>query len=195
VLPPNISSVQKVALLGVMASIGLVVQLLPRPPNVEFTSLVTFVVGVMFGSAAGVLCGGLIMFVNGFLSPWGFAGLLMPFQMVGMAIAGVAGGVYRRYLANPTETWFFVKAGVLGAFIALIYDVITNIGVAFSFVIVGTSPHLALFSALAWGAPFSLIHVFSNTIVFGVIFLPLMKVLNNFLEGVGVWLKKEQLHS
>jgi len=193
--PLKTSSTQKVALFGVLIALGLVVQLLPRPPNVEFTSLLTFVIGMAFGSAAGVFCGSLIMFVNGFLSPWGFAGLLMPFQMMGMAIAGVVGGVYRRYLPNPTETWFFVEAGVLGAFIAFIYDVITNIGVTFSFVIAGTSPLLALFSALAWGAPFSLIHVASNTVVFGAIFLPLMKALNNLLDGVGFWLKKEQSHS
>jgi len=191
----NISSVQKVALLCVLTAVGLVVQLFPRPPNVEFTSLLTFVVGVMFGTAVGVASGGLIMFVNGFLSPWGFAGLIMPFQMAGMAIAGVTGGIYRRYLPNPTQAWFFVEAAVLGAFIALIYDVITNIGVAFSFVMAGTSPHLALFSALSWGAPFSLIHVVSNTVVFGAIFLPLTRALHNLLDGVGVWLEKEQLHS
>jgi len=182
-------------LLGVLTAIGLVVQLLPRPPNVEFTSLLTFVVGVIFGTATGVVCGGLIMFINCFLSPWGFAGLLMPFQIVGMAIAGLSGGIYKRYLPNPTQTWFFVEAAVLGAFIALIYDFITNIGVAFSFVIAGAPPSLALFSALTWGAPFSLIHVISNTAVFGATFLPLMKALHNLLDGVGVWLKKEQLHS
>lgn len=192
---PNISSVQKVALFSVFVAIGVVIQLLPRPPNAEFTSLLTFVVGAMFGSVAGVLCGGLIMFVNGFLSPWGVAGLMMPFQMTGMAIAGVVGSIYRRNLSNRRETWFFIEAGVLGALIALIYDVITNIGVAVSFVIVGTPPLLALFSAFAWGAPFSLIHVVSNTIVFGVVFLPLMNTLNNLLEGVGVWSKKEPLRS
>jgi len=192
---PSISSVQKAALFSVFVAMGSVIQLLPRPPNVEFTSLLTFVAGVMFGSVAGVLCGGLVMFVNGFLSPWGVAGLLMPFQMAGMAIAGIAGGIYRRYLPNLTETRFFVEAGVLGALIALLFDVITNIGVAVSFVIAGTPSHLALFSALAWGAPFSLIHVVSNTVVFGVVFLPLMNALNNLLGGVGVWLKKEPLRS
>jgi len=83
----------------------------------------------------------------------------------------------------------------LGAFIALIYDVVTNIGVAISFVIAGASPLLSLVFALAWGAPFSLIHVVSNTFVFGVIFLPLVHTLNNFPDGVGIWLKKEPLQS
>jgi len=192
---PNVSSVKKVASLGVLTAVGLVVQLLPRPPNVEFTSLLTFVVGVTFGTTSGVVCGGLIMFINGFLSPYGFAGLLIPFQIVGMAIAGLSGGIYRRHLPNQAQTWFFAEAAVLGAFIALIYDFITNIGVAYSFAIAGTSPPLALFSALTWGAPFSLIHVVSNTAVFGAIFLPLIKALHNVLDGVGVWLKKEQLHS
>jgi len=191
---PHSSSVQKVALFGVLTAVGVVIQLLPRPPNVEFTSLLTFVLGVMWGLTAGVLCGGLIMFVNGFLSPWGVAGLLMPFQIVGIATAGLAGGIYRRYLPNLTETRFFIEAAVLGAFIALMYDIITNIGVAVSFMVTGASPLSALFSALAWGAPFSLVHVASNIVVFGVIFLPLMNALNNLLGGVSVWLKKEPLH-
>jgi len=190
-MPLETPNPQKTALLTVLVSVGLVIQLLPRPPNVEFTSFFSFIVGVIFGWRTGVICGGFIMFVNAFLSPWGFAGLNMPFQMLGMTIAGMAGGIYRRYLPNLVQIRFFAEAAILGAFIGLVFSIITNVGVAFSFIIGGMPPPLALFSALAWGAPFILIHVVSNTVVFGVLFIPLMNALNKFIGGAGVWLKRE----
>ena len=83
-----------IALIGVLTALCLAVQLSPRPPNVEFTSLFTFILGFMFGSLMGIFFGSFVMFVNAFFSPWGFAGLNMPFQIVGMAVVGLAGGLY-----------------------------------------------------------------------------------------------------
>jgi len=172
----------KIALIGVLTALCLVVQLSPRPPNVEFTSLFTFTVGFIFGSFVGVWFGGFVMFVNGLLSPWGFGGLNIPFQIVGMTVLGLIGGLYRRYLQGGySSTRFYVEVAVLGAFLTMLYDLITNFGVAVSYILIGMHPTLAVMTALAYGAPFSFIHVFSNLAVFGIAFLPLIKALNHVM--------------
>lgn len=168
-----------IVLMSVLASLCLVIQLTPRPPNVEFTSLFTFIVGFVFGSLTGALFGSFVMFVNGFFSPWGLAGLNMPFQMVGMGIVGLAGGLYRSYLRNYAPVKFCAEVAVSGAFLAVLYDFITNVGVAMSYMLFGMHPTLAVITTIAGGAPFSLIHICSNIAVFGVTFFPLVKALNN----------------
>jgi uncharacterized membrane protein len=167
-----------IALISILAALGLAVQLAPRPPNVEFTSLLTFVVGFVFGSFTGILFGSFVMFFNGFFSPWGFAGLNMPFQMVGISVVGLAGGLYQRHMQSRSTGKFCVEVSVIGAFFTVLYDLVTNFGVALSFIIVGMHPTLAITTAIAYGAPFSLIHVGSNIAVFGIAFLPLVKALN-----------------
>ena len=125
-----------IALIGVLTALCLAVQLSPRPPNVEFTSLFTFILGFMFGSIMGISFGSIVMFVKAFFSPWGFAGLNMPFQIAGMALVGLAGGLYRRYLQSYNSAKFYIEVAVLGAFLTVLYDLITNFGVALSYMIV-----------------------------------------------------------
>jgi uncharacterized membrane protein len=176
----SLKDTRTIALMGVFTALCLAIQLSPRPPNVEFTSFFTFIVGFMFGPLMGVVFGSFVMFVNGFFSPWGFAGLNMPFQVVGMAIVGLAGGLYQRYSRSYGSVNFWIEVSILGAFLTELYDLITNFGVAVSYMIVGMNPTLAVITALAYGTPFSLIHVFSNALVFGAIFFPLVKVLDRF---------------
>jgi hypothetical protein len=135
----------------------------------------------MLGPLMGVLFGSFVMFVNGFFSPWGFAGSNMPFQIVGMALVGLGGGLYGKYSQNCSSNKIYLEVAVLGAFLTVVYDLITNFGVASYYTIVGMQPTLAVMTALAYGAPFSAIHVFSNIAVFGIIFFPLIKALNNVL--------------
>ncbi len=168
-----------IALLSILTSLCLAIQLAPRPPNVEFTSLLTFAVGFVFGPSMGILFGSFIMFVNGFFSSWGFAGLNMPFQMVGMSVVGFIGGLYKTQVQGYRVAKFCVEVSILGAFLAVLYDLITNFGVALSYLIIGMHPTLAVATALAYGAPFSLVHVGSNIAVFGIVFFPLIKAVNH----------------
>jgi len=177
-------SPRTIALISVLTALCLAIQLSPRPPNVEFTSLFTFILGFIFGPFMGIFFGSFVMFVNGFFSPWGFAGLMMPFQIVGMALVGLAGGLYRKYSQNyNSSAKFYFEVAVLGAFLTVVYDLITNFGVALPMMVGphGMHPTLAVIIALAYGTPFSLIHVFSNIAVFGIAFFPLIKALNNVL--------------
>ncbi|MCD6445448.1 ECF transporter S component [Candidatus Bathyarchaeota archaeon] len=186
------SKIRKLALLTVLTSLCLAIQLTPRPPNAEFTSLFTFIVGIIYGILNGALFGCFIMFVNCFFSPYSFAGLNAPFQMIGMAIAGILGGIYRNYLSkNIYQKRFCLETAILGGLIAIIFDLITNCGWGVSFILSGMNPTLAFFTALASGTPLAIIHTLSNIIVFGVLTAPLVKILDNMIKGEGFWLKKE----
>lgn len=48
---------RKLALFGILTALCLAIQLTPRPPNVEFTSFITFTVGVIYGVLDGTLFG------------------------------------------------------------------------------------------------------------------------------------------
>jgi len=170
-----------IAFMAVLGVLCLVIQLAPRPPNVEFTSLFTFLTGFVFGPIVGGLFGAFVMFVNGFLSPWGFAGLNMPFQMAGMALTGLAGGIYRKFARETFRMEFCLEAAILGAFLAVLYDLITNFGYAVFQTLSGVPFGKAFLIALAYGTPFSIIHVISNTAVFGFAFFPMVKAANKML--------------
>jgi len=163
-----------VAILTIMAALCIGIQLTPRPPNVEFTSLICFLTGFLFGAPFGALLGALTMFINGFLSPWGFAGIIMPFQMVGMALMGFAGGLYRKLLGKnfSISKSLNLESACLAAFLTLVYDIITNAGYAILF-------NLEIIIVLIAGVWFSIIHVASNTILFGAAFCRLVKIVGS----------------
>jgi len=139
----------------------------------------------MFGAAFGASLGALTMFINGFLSPWGVAGIIMPYQMAGMALIGFMGGVYRRVLGkNSTEIKdppkiLSLEVSFLAAFLTLVYDVITNIGWALP----SNTPIIA---ALISGAWLTAVHVVSNTLFFGGTFFILVRIIGNFI-GENIW--------
>lgn len=176
---------RRIALLSVLTALCIGIQLTPRPPNVEFTSLICFVVGFMFGAAFGVALGALTMFINGFLSPWGVAGVVMPYQMAGMALIGFMGGVYRRVLGkNPVEITdppriLNLEVSFLAASLTLAYDVITNIGWALPY-------GVPIIVALIQGAWFTVVHVASNIVFFGSAFFILVRVISNLI-GENPW--------
>lgn len=174
----------KIAIISIMSAIGVAVQLSPRPPNVEFTSLITFVVGMVFGSIMGALIGALIMFVNGFLSPWGFGGLFIPFQMIGMVIVGFSGGQYGKLITTHENPYKEIRKGaslhteaaVIGAFLTTVYQILMTVAVAFIF----AAP---LFIAFISSILFMMIHIASNTLIFGVLVFPLWYTLKKFAGG------------
>lgn len=130
------------------------------------------------------------MLINGFLSPWGFAGIIMPFQMSGMALIGLAGGVYRKILrGTPSQTAntkiLNLEVSFLAAFLTLIYDVITNIGWALPS---GTPIIFALIS----GVWFTVIHVLSNAVLFGGAFFILARIIGDLL-GENLWNSQKEV--
>jgi hypothetical protein len=144
----------------------------------------------------GALLGSIAMLINGFLSPWGFGGLNIPFQMAGMVVAAVLGSVYKRFTPNISfSARFSVEPAILGAFIALIYELITNFGYGLQLILFGEGQSLALLTVFATGFFFSLLHVVSNSLVFGGLFLPLTNALNRLGVGESYWSKRGRLYS
>ena len=159
------------------------IQLLPRPQNMEFTSLITFATGMVFGAVFGAALGAIVMFVNGFLSPVGQAGLNLPFQISGMVILGIVGGLYARTVKGELSTRGFGELAVLGAFLTFVYDIITNIGFALFLIIYGLRPFPdAILIALVSGAIPSVIHVGWNLALFGVAAVPLVSAMKRMVR-------------
>ena len=181
---------RQITMLSIVTALCIGIQLTPRPPNVEFTSLIVFLVGTIFGIPSAVGLGALVMFINGFFSPWGFAGLMTPFQVIGMTIVGVGGGLYKRKKEGSYDINSCIETAILGAFLTLVYDVITNFGVAVAYMLVGMPILLAFINVIISGALFSLIHVVSNTTVFALIFFPLSNALQKLLGGENTWKKR-----
>lgn len=179
----RLSNSQRLITLIVLTALAIALQLSPRPPNVEFTSFIVFLVGAIFGMTFGVSLGFLVMFINGFFSSWGFAGLILPFQMLGMVIVGVGGGLYGKSKHEKYAASSSVETAVLGAFLTLAYDVVTNLGVTVTFMLAGTPILASLLSAFISGALFSAIHIVSNTVVFGLAFFPVTKALQRIIGG------------
>jgi hypothetical protein len=185
--------VRHLTLFVVLTALCTCIQLTPRPPNVEFTSLITFLTGAVLGVSFGAGLGSLVMFVNGFLSPAGFAGLLLPFQMLGMALVGVGGGLYGRSRSRSYDSGSHFETAVLGASLTLIFDVLTNLGWAIPLTLAGQPVFLAVVSVLVTGAVPSLVHVVSNTAFFGAAFVPATNAVQKLLGGGQIW-KKDSSH-
>lgn len=172
---------KKLALISILIAVCLGIQLLPRPMNLEFTSLFVFVTGIVFGGFAGAALGALVMFVNGFLSPYGFAGVVLPFQILGMVLIGVVGGLYAKMWAGKVSATGFAETVVLGAFLTFIYDVITNVGTAV-FLASGRMPlPEALVLVLITGAIPSIMHIVWNSFLFGTVTVPIVNAMQKTL--------------
>jgi hypothetical protein len=182
--------VRHLVLFIVLAALCIGLQLTPRPPNVEFTSLIVFLAGAVLGVSFGAGLGAFVMFVNGFVSPWGPAGLILPFQMIGMALVAVGGGLYKRSKGGSYDADSYAETAVLGAFLTLVYDALTNLGWAVPQMLAGQPIFLAFIGALITGAVYSASHVVSNTIFFGSAFVPVTNALQKLLGGEQIW-KKE----
>jgi hypothetical protein len=149
--------------------------------NLEFTSLIAFATGMVFGSLYGASLGALVMLANGFLSPYGFAGVVLPLQIAGMGLVGFAGGLYKRMNGNVWTFGKFGEAAVLGALLTFIYDVLTNAGTAVFLTLSGMSFHEAIATALVLGALPAAIHVAWNTALFGMVTIPLVNAMHRIV--------------
>jgi multisubunit Na+/H+ antiporter MnhG subunit len=120
------------------------------------------------------------MVVNGFLSPYGLGGLLILFQATGMSLIGLAGGVYSRTVADGKAKWMSVEVAILGAFLTLVYDLITNLGYALQFSLFTNSVIVSFIGVLVAGSVFMVIHVVSNTVLF-MTSIPIVKGIQKLL--------------
>jgi hypothetical protein len=151
------------AFIAVAVSLG---YLLVGIPNVELVTATCFAAGYCLGSPAGVIVGAAAEFLFAGFHPMGSSfGLLLLAQMIGMALAGFVGGKMAGFLAAPQS--FFSRRILLisGAFLTLIYDLLTNLAFPIQ---AGFSFSQTLVTLVA-GVGFAAIHIISNSLVFSIV--------------------------
>lgn len=148
-------------------------------PNVELITLSVFLGGVATGVAHGFAIGVVAEIVLSSLNPLGPA---LPYvfvaQIIGMGIAGAAGGLLAPRLARTAGPRRPLLLGATGFLVTLTFDVLTNFALGL---------HMGpILPTLLGGLAFSLIHLGANTLLFAVLGVGGLRVLESFgLVGIG----------
>lgn len=155
---------KRVATTAILIALAVAVGMVVSPiPNVEGVSAVSFFSGYLTGWRSGAVIGAAAMLLRSLMNPLGPAPPhVLAAQVVGMALVGGCGCVLRR--ARRARARAGLAAAVLGAALTLVYDVVTNYGVAVS--IGRWRDPLAVMVA---GVPFAAIHVATNALIFGAV--------------------------
>ncbi|MFC1729258.1 ECF transporter S component [candidate division KSB1 bacterium] len=172
---------RKVTYIGLYSALCTVIGLLFAPiPNIELILLFIFFGGYFFGALYGIVIGGTASFLWSSLNPWG-SGLAFPplltAQIIGMSVAGLAGGLIRNFL--PGLSPGSLRTGILGlcgAAITIQYHLILSI---FTFKFAGFSD-TQFQIAVASGLTFALWHIISNALIFPVFMPILIRVSRHF---------------
>lgn len=166
-------SVRKLTLSGVLVALAIVLKLpLLSVPNIEFFTFTIFASGYLLGMLCGVVVGIIsISIYTSLITPYGLPPLPIALaQILSMALVGFAGWLVSKSQIVTSFSSFvsFFVMGIFGLVLTIIYDLFTNLAVAF---VMGQFLPV-MFAAI----PFTLIHILSNVIIF-VVFTPfLLKV-------------------
>jgi len=173
---------RRISIIAIFASMAIASgYTLSMIPNIELMTFMVFITGYLYGSHIGTLVGIIAMSIYATWNPWG--GPVPPIfaaQVGCMAFIGAIGGVANKILnvsSNNSEK--MLGAAALGGILTIIYDLLTNFAYAIAF---GLEHQLLL--VLIAGAWFSIVHVVSNTMIFGTLLIPVSKALKNVL-GIG----------
>ncbi|MCB1061108.1 MAG: hypothetical protein KDB65_12850 [Calditrichaeota bacterium] len=154
--------------------------LLAPVPNVELVTATCFCAGYLLGFGTGVLCSMLIEVLFAGFHPMGSSvGLTLVAQTLGMMGAAAAGTIcsgFARRASISLRTLFVVLLGVAAT---LWFEVLTNL----AFPIAAGFSADQTFASLVLGAPFSAIHLVSNTLVFLLVVAPLLPRLTTLIEN------------
>ena len=143
-------------------------------PNVKLMVAFVFVAAFMFGVDVGVGVAVLTWTVYGFINPYGQAGLiLLVFLITGECFYAIAGAALSRThtaKALVASGGAYRRSGMIFGLVGLIatfgYDVLTNFA---TYLFVTSSLYQALVVGIITGAPFALLHEFSNLIFFATV--------------------------
>ena len=126
-------------------------------PNVEWVSLLSLTAGLLLGAAGGIRVAAAGELLYSLTSPYGLPHpLVLAAQVLGMAPAGLCGGLLR---PRAQPFWVF---GAIGLATTLWFDAWTNLATA---VVTAHSP-AAQRLALAAALPFTAVHVAANVALF-----------------------------
>lgn len=175
----NKTKSKKISVIAIFASMAIAsAYTLSMIPNIELMSFMVFVAGYIYGSYTGALVGLIAMGIYAMWNPWG--GPVPPIfaaQVGCMALMGAVGGIANKILNTPSSnSEKMLGAAALGGVLTITYDLVTNYAYAIAF---GLAQQFIL--VLIAGAWFSLMHVISNTLIFGILLAPVSRMLRNTL--------------
>lgn len=155
---------RRIATTAILIALAVAVGTVVSPiPNVEGVSAVSFFSGYLTGWRSGAAIGGTAMLLRSLLNPLGPAPpQVLAAQIAGMVIIGGCGSVLRR--VGQARAQAGLAGAVLGAALTLVYDVITNYGVA-----VSIGRWRDPLEVMVAGVPFAAIHVATNALIFGAV--------------------------
>jgi hypothetical protein len=164
-------SARKLALMGLLIALAIALKLpILAIPNVEFLTFVIFSSGFLLGALEGALVGVIAMSIyTTLVTPYGLPPLpIASAQVFSMGLIGLAGGLAHRLGAVGRKRGsasrplsLVLVIGAFGLVLTVVYDLLTNLAVAF---VMGQFLPV-MFAAI----PFALLHILSNVIIFAVL--------------------------
>jgi hypothetical protein len=170
--------VRKLAQMGIFVALAIALKLpLLQIPNVEFFTFVVFSSGYLLGILEGGVVGGLSILIYTTFNPYGFPPLPIALaQVFSMIFIGIFGGlVFKAGFVILVKLSTLILMGLVGVILTLIYDILTNLAVAY---VVGQ-----FIPVMLAAVPFSLIHIGSNAIIF-VVLTPVLFKFNQLEKRV-----------
>ena len=157
-------TITKIAKIGILIALAVGLNLvLLGVPNIELISFIVFSSGYFLGIAEGGVVGFLAMLIYSLFNPYGMPPFpILLAQVIGMSLIGSVGGITVKsgWLSKAKLANFFL-IGLLGLILTFVYDLLTNLAVAYT---VGQ-----FLPVLVGGIVFSLVHIFSNVVIFTVL--------------------------
>jgi hypothetical protein len=151
-------------------------------PNVELMTVAVFLGGVILGTRRGALVGALSILVFSLFNPYGppLPPLLVA-QVTGFTIVGITGGILRGRLARIDGAAVLLSA-IAGLVLTLLYDALTTVATAI--VTLGSDGFIGgLAGFFVVGALFVIVHALSNTVVFCVVVVPVLRAFSSWERG------------
>lgn len=154
--------VRRAVLLGLFSGTGVGLgYLLAGVPGVELMTLNAALAGLALGRTGGAAAGALAAGAYSLGSPFGPPiPLVLAAQMAGQAASGWAGGLLAPALRRRRALAGGLVAAPLGAVVALIHDLLTNLAVAVAL-------DLPLAATLLAGVPLAALHLGTAAVAFG----------------------------
>lgn len=152
--------------------------------NIKLMDFIVFIGGFTLGPFWGGSIGALCWAIYGTLNPSGFGGITLPATMLGEALYGIVGGLLGRFLCKSIDDQ---KSSKFGLSVVL---AVTGVLTTFIYELIVTVPSLMFYDNVSFivifmaGVPFFTIpHLISNAVFFGVGSVPVMKIISKVWRG------------
>lgn len=157
-------------LLALIASAVIGRVALQHVPSVEPIIPLAIIAGLLFGVKEGFIAGSAAYVISNFFV-WGLQGPWTIFQVLGAAVPGAFGGIFKHFKKPTTKDLIILS--VIGT---VFYEIIMNLsGAIMGIGLLGVFSLFAIPLYFLTSLPFSLAHIGSNA-VFAKLFSPLLKL-------------------